>query len=177
MTSPEPLLADLQRRADLWDAHTPRTKTWVHAQASDIWVRYNAWENYHGSLLKMSHEHTPVWYPAYEALPSLQGLIAACAERVGAVDLGGIFLTRLGPGKRILRHADSGWHAETYSLKFAYQVQGDADQAFCFDGHALSALPGELYLFDNLQPHWVYNMSDKPRITLLMTAKPPQDGR
>lgn len=172
---PEPLRRELLAY-DGWDRHNARTRYPVHAQVSDIWVRYNAWENYKGDLHGMSYEHESVWYPAYSELTSLPGVIEACRLHAGAETLGGIFITRLPPGKRVLPHADDGWHARTYSYKFALQIAGNACQAFCFEGHQLSAAPGELYAFDNLQTHWVYNMSDEDRITLIITALPPKEA-
>lgn len=171
-----PLVAELAASPDLWNQHTPRTEYGVHAQADDIWVRYNDWANWQGSLALLNREHVSVWYPAYHRLPSLPGVIEAARRHAGMGALGGIFITRLGPGRRILPHVDGGWHAETYTLKVALQLRGNADQAFCFEGHQLSAEPGELYYFDNSKLHWVYNMSDEDRMTLIITGL-PEEGR
>ena len=67
-------------------------------------------------------------------------------------------------------HIDGGWHAAYYG-KFALQVKGNEDQAFHFQHAHLSALPGELYTFDNSKMHWVTNDSDEERVTLIICIR------
>lgn len=137
---------------------------------SDVWVRYNAWENYRGDLGAFNEPHRSVWYPAFHRLPSIKAALSAVLMRVGGGRLGGVLITRIRPGGRVLPHVDGGWHARYYD-KYALQLQGNAQQAFCFEGHSLSAEPGELYTFDNSRLHWVYNMSDEDRMTLIICIR------
>ena len=69
-------------------------------------------------------------------------------------------------------HTDAGWHAEYYYDKYGVQLMGNKDQGFCFDGHCVSAEPGEVYWFDNQKKHWVYNDSDEDRMTMIICVRP-----
>lgn len=112
-----------------------------------------------------------MWYPAFRRLPSLKPVLSAVLRRAEGGRLGGVLITKIPPGGRVAPHVDGGWHARYYD-KFALQLQSAPGQAFCFRGHSLSARPGELYTFDNSQEHWVYNMSDSPRMTLIVCVRP-----
>lgn len=169
-TSPEPLLAELDAQPELWNQHTPRREQYVHSRISDVWVRYNAWANYTGDLAAFNGPHASVWYPAFKTLPAIKPTLSAVLRHVGGRRLGGVLITRVPPGGRVAPHSDTGWHAEFYA-KYALQLRGNADQAFCFEGASLSAQPGELYTFDNSKTHWVYNMSDEERITLIVCIR------
>lgn len=169
-TDVEELVAELDASPDLWNQHAPRREQYAHAGISDIWVRYNDWANYRGDLAAFNEPHRSVWYPAFSRLPAIKPALSAVLRRAGGGRLGGVLITRVPPGRRVAPHIDGGWHASYYD-KYALQLKGNADQAFCFEGHALSAEPGELYTFDNSKLHWVYNMSDEDRMTLIVCLR------
>jgi hypothetical protein len=85
--------------------------------------------------------------------------------------LGGILITRIPPGGICKPHHDRGtWHASYYD-KYALQLESHPFQAFHFDEGSYSAMPGELYWFNNQEVHWVTNESPIDRITLIFCIK------
>lgn len=168
-----PLIRQLDDSPELWNKHKLRTDRYntPHNEVSDIWVRFNAWENFDGDAVKFTmHPHESSWYPCISKIPAAWSLARKVYRRVGGKKLGGILITRIPPGGEVKPHIDSGWHAEHYE-KFAIQIKGNKDQAFCFAGESLSPLPGDLYTFNNSRLHWVRNDSDEERITLIMCIR------
>lgn len=156
---------------DLWNAHTLRTEAYAHAGISDIWVRYNAWENLDRSNPAAFNEpHESVWYPAIDRVPVLRPLIFDVMRLVEGEHLGGVLITRIPPGGEVLPHVDQGWHARYYD-KVAVQIEGGHKQSFCFDDDKLVSHPGDVYTFDNSRKHWVTNESDHDRITLIICIR------
>lgn len=143
----------------------------MHSDISDIWVRYNAWENYRGDLAEFNEEHESVWYPVSYAVPELRLLVHDVLEHLPPVELGGVLITKIPPGGMVQPHSDHGWHAEYYRDKYAVQMKGNQRQAFHFEGISLSADPGQVYWFDNQQVHWVTNDSDEDRITMIICTR------
>ena len=160
---PAPLRAELAAHPELWNEHTARTvgAASPHREADDIYLRWNPNAG--------DWPHTTAWYLAADKLPAAKVIAAAVlAEHAG--ELGGVLLTRIPPGRRVYPHRDTGWHAATHS-KYAIQIASAPGQAFCFQDAGLSPEAGELYTFDNSQLHWVYNMSDEPRMTLIICIR------
>lgn len=154
-----------------WNEHTMRVDQYQSPhKVSDIWLRFNKWSNYDGDQAAFVDEHESVWYPQALRLPRC--VLAACrvAELMGARQLGGVLITKIPPSGEVAPHVDRGWHAEYYD-KAALQIQGNKDQGFHFDGCSVSALPGQIYRFDNSQTHWVTNDSDEDRITMIVCYK------
>ena len=143
----------------------------MHGEVSDIWVRYNAWENYNGDLASFNEPHVSEWYPIAREYPALIFLVNDVLGHLPPVELGGVLITKIPPGQRVMPHSDHGWHAEYYNDKFAVQIKGNAEQAFCFEEAQLSALPGWVYWFDNQRVHWVTNDSDEDRITMIICTR------
>lgn len=154
-----------------WDRHTPRKEQYVHSEMSDIWVRYNAWENYHGDLRAMSEPHESVWYPVANEIPALRLLVNDVLANLEPVELGMVLITRIPAHSEVAPHADSGWHATHYNDKYGVQLQGNSEQSFNFEGHSLSTQPGEVFWFDNSREHWVLNDSDEDRMTMIVCTR------
>lgn len=169
-----PLVRQLDAHPEAWNRHTLRTQGYAatpHKAISDIWVRFRDWAEFDGDAAKFSNtEHTSVWYPVVQELPAAWSLARRVLHRVRGSRLGGVLITRIPPGGEVLPHADQGWHAQFYE-KFAVQVKGNKDQAFCFDGCELRPEAGDLYTFDNSRVHWVKNESPTERITLIVCIK------
>lgn len=164
------VLKELRAHPELWNQHTLRTDRYntPHSEVSDIWVRFNKWENFDGDGYKFTCEpHVSSWYPCIEFLPSVEKIVLDVMELVGGAELGGVLITKIPPGGEVKPHVDSGWHAEHYE-KFAVQIIGGKDQAFCFESDELRPEDGDLYTFDNSKLHWVKNESDHDRITLII---------
>jgi len=156
---------------EFWDAYTTRTAAYGSPHnVSDIWVRYNDWRNYRKAPEKFNDEHESVWYPCITTLWHLLPIIGGVYRQVGGVQLGGVLITRILPGARVLPHRDAGWHAGYYD-KYAVQLKGNADQCFHFEDSELRPLPGDVYTFDNAQTHWVTNDSQEHRMTLIICIR------
>lgn len=167
-----PLLAQIRANPDVWNRHTLRTDAYgtPHGGVSDIWVRYNAWENFNGDVAAFNGPHASSWYPVVRQIPAIKPLVFDVMRYVEGEQLGGVLITRIPPGGCVAPHVDHGWHAGYYA-KFAVQLCGNDRQAFCFDDAQLSAKPGDLYTFDNAQRHWVTNDSDDERMTLIICIR------
>lgn len=167
-----PLVDQLAAHPELWDQHTLRTTFYgtPHAKISDIWVRYNAWENLNGDADAFVGPHKSVWYPCISAIPAAWSLARKVFRRVRGKTLGGVLITRIPPGGRVEPHIDGGWHARHYE-KFGVQVKSNAEQSFCFEDAELRPLPGDMYTFDNSKLHWVENPSAEERITMIVCVK------
>jgi hypothetical protein len=165
-----PLVEQLARHPEAWDTHRERTQAYdtPHNGVSDIWVRYNAWANADDS--QFHGEHVSSWYPVVADIPAAWSLARKVMRDVGGKRLGGVLITRVPSGGEVKPHIDRGWHAGFYE-KFAIQVKGNKDQAFCFEDAELRPEPGDLYTFDNSRLHWVRNDSDSERITLIICIR------
>ena len=162
-----PLVLTIQRNPQLWNQNTQRTQPpgSPHHGLSDIWVRYSEGDP------DPVKEHDSVWYPAYQELPQVREIIFNLMRYVEGERLGGILITKIPPGKACLPHVDTGgWHAGYYD-KYAIQLQGNAQQAFCFNGEKFSARPGDIYWFNNQEEHWVTNESQEDRMTMIVCIR------
>lgn len=154
----------------VWNRHPVRLYG-PHSKLSDVWVRYNAWENYDPAKPAAFNEpHEAVWYPVIHDIPAVIPLVFDVMRDVEGERLGGILITRIPPHEICKPHKDTGWHA-TYYEKFAIQLQSNEHQAFCFEDKELYSKPGDLYTFDNSRLHWVVNNSDEDRMTLIICIR------
>lgn len=164
-----PLVKQLADHPELWNEHTLRTDRYntPHNEVSDIWVRYNAWENYDGDPVKFTMEpHLSAWYPCITKIPSAWSLARKVMKMVGGKKLGGVLLTRIPPHGEVKAHIDSGWHASHYE-KFAVHIKGNRDQVFWVGSDDLRTVQGDVFQFDNSIMHGVKNNSDEERISLI----------
>lgn len=164
-----PVVEAIAAHPELWNQYTTRTEIYEHSQVSDIWVRYNAFENFTGDREAFNTEHDSVWYPAAEAL-GIKPFLLDFMRLVEGTRLGGVLITKIPPGGRVAPHVDRGWHTQYYE-KFAIQLMGNLKQAFHFEGESFSALPGDCYTFDNSVSHWVTNDSESDRMTLIVCVR------
>lgn len=188
----DPVVAELDTNPQLWNQYTLRTGGCapVHNAVSDIWVRYRAWvewERYQvgetvGDVTQLhrtrvaqfvGEEHESVWYPAGYQLVALRSLIFELMRHVEAERLGGVLITRIPPGGKVLPHIDRGWHAGYYE-KLAVQLKSAPGQAFCYADGRFECPAGTVYAFDNSQEHWVDNDSDVERQTLIICLRRDQ---
>ena len=156
-----------------WDKYGARKAAYVHNRMSDIWVRYNAWENYNPKrgLKPFNNPHQSVWYPIVNKVPQLKRVVNEVLSHLSPVKLGGVLITKIPPGGSVMPHVDKGWHAKYYADKYAVQLKGNEQQSFNFEGHSLSTMPGEVFWFDNSQVHWVENPSSQERMTMIICTR------
>lgn len=167
-----PLLRQLEGHPELWNVHNLRT-TYPgssHAQASDIWLRFNDMSKYGPeNLFTLMDDLECIDYPALtilECWPLLWDLMS----RVKLRDIGRIIITKLPPGGRILSHIDQGKYAEAYQ-RFHITLQNSPGSIFRCGAERLSMLPGEVWWFDTSKEHEVINASNQDRITLIVDLK------
>jgi len=163
-----PLVAQIAANPTVWNRQDVRLYG-PHSKLSDIWIRYNAWENFKDRE-SFNAPHESVWYPVAEEIPAVKDLIFDVMRLVRGERLGGVLITKIPAGEECKPHRDGGWHAAYYE-KFAVQLACAPGQAFCFEDSRLSASVGEVYTFDNSRTHWVENNSDNDRITLICCIK------
>lgn len=165
----QPMLNSLGEHPELWNQHTGRTSYGPHTQVSDIWVRYNAFENLKNDPFHFNDQHESVWYPSAEQLPARE-FCQGVMDKVGGNRLGGVLITRIPPGGCVEPHIDHGWHARYYE-KFAISLASTPEQKFCFEDESLVTEPGDLFWFDNSHLHWVTNPSQEHRMTMIICIK------
>jgi aspartyl/asparaginyl beta-hydroxylase (cupin superfamily) len=153
-----------------WNVHRQRTAMYVHGGLSDVWVRYNDFENFTGDWDAFNGPHESVWYPVIRELPAVWSLVRKLKRATGKSELGGVLVTRIPPGGEVKAHVDGGWHAGHYE-KFAVQLKSAPGQMFHFEDSQLNAAPGESYTFDNSKLHWVTNPTDAERMTLIVCLR------
>jgi hypothetical protein len=177
-----PLVAQIGEHPELWNQHNVRKVSAgsPHAEMDDIWLRYNRYERFCGDRSTFNDEHVPVWYPAARVLTAARPILFGIMAAVQGEMLCGVFITRIPPGGKILRHIDRGWHAEATD-KFYVALKSPAGSAFhCdHDGEAESIYPeiGDIHMFDNRKLHWVTNDSDHEKMTLIVAIKTEMFGR
>lgn len=166
--------AEIAAHPELWDsvnyrkvgANTP------HSRMSDIWVRYNdirpfqERDDYRG----LNDPHIPIWYPAWEMLPSLQPVVFRLMKMVRGEMIGAVLITRIPDGEGIDRHTDASWHVDYFS-KFYVSLRAAQGARFHVDGEFIEPEVGDVYRFDNKMPHWVTNESGQDRVTLIVCIR------
>lgn len=153
---------------DLWDA-IPFRKVGPHVEASDIWVRYNDIQPFlsSGNLATLNDEHDSVWFRS-AIVPLIKPIAHKIMSHVDGERLGGILLTRLPPYGKVYRHVDHGWHAEYYE-KYYVCVKDNGSQ-FQFIHDSIKPKEGEVYWFNNANPHGVQNGAQE-RMALIVCIK------
>ncbi len=164
---------ELANAPDLWDSFRYRThdQRSPHRDTQDIWVRYNHFRHYDQSNpLAFNNEHESVWWPTVHYLPGVF-VVANMMAAYYQGKLGGVFVTKIPPGKCVYPHVDFGWHAGYYNKKIGISVNADESQAFHVLNEKLITHPGDIFEFDNSVTHWVSNDSDEPRITVICAIR------
>lgn len=165
-----PLLLELQRQPELWDAHRERKDTpgTPHSRMSDIWIRHAV------SAEAFKVPHFARWYPAYERLPSVRKLIFDAMARTQASHLGGVLITRIPAGGKIDAHTDVGWHPTFYNCKLYIVLRSNPKCIFRVEDERVAMRAGECWWIDNTKEHDVRNDGDTERMTLIICMR--QDG-
>lgn len=167
-----PVALDLYRHPELWNAHTARTGgAGSFVGTDDIWIRFR------DPAELVSHESfaepfTPVFYPAWHALPHLRPLVFGLMARVDAVQLGGVLITRVPAGQQVAPHDDRGrWHPEFFQTKAYLPLATNPHCYSTCDAERVVMAIGDAWLFDNLKVHSTVNDGDTDRITLIVSMR------
>jgi hypothetical protein len=141
----------------------------VHAQMTDIWLRYGDISGMieSGDYSAIASEHDSIWL---KDLPHCKQICFDVMMLVSGERMGGVLITKLPPGGRILPHTDSGWHAEYYD-KYYIPLQNSDGAMFCFDDGNIKPDNGDVWAFNNSYKHWVENNSNEDRIAMIICIK------
>lgn len=170
-----PLLLGIARQPGLWDRHTERTapEGSPHADVSDIWLRYNDIKPYKksGDMSGFNDPHDAVFYPEWYALPQARPIVFGLMARVEATRLGGIMITKIPAGGRVLPHVDDNWHVHHYNTKLYVVLQTNPQCWNRVEDEQVVMAPGDVWYFDNTKEHEVVNEGDIDRITLIVCMR------
>jgi Aspartyl/Asparaginyl beta-hydroxylase len=164
-----PLQIALKARPDLWNQNTLRTAHagTAHAQADDIWLRFNRLEE---DGLSVVNDIICFNYPALLDLPQARALIYQLMARVEGEQLGRCVITRLKPGARILPHEDQGAPATWYE-RFHILIHSLPGAVFRAGQETVQMKTGEVWWFDNTAEHEVVNNSADDRLTMIVDIR------
>lgn len=170
----QPLIDQIEAQPELWNQNEFRNYDRVqgnpHLGVADIIVRFNDWKNWTGDRAAFNGPHESVWWQAYEKLPYIKPLVFDLMRLFYAEQLGMVLITKIPANHEVKRHVDAGWHAQHY-LKFGVQLKAAPGQKFCYDDHEVETKPGDLFAFNNSQPHWVTNPTASERWTLIICLR------
>lgn len=170
-----PLLLAIARQPHLWNRHTVRKTApgTPHSDMSDIWLRYNDEKPFKasGDYSTFNDAHDAIFYPEWYALPQVRPIVFGLMARTEAVRLGGVMITKIPPGGRILPHADDGWHAKHYNTKLYVVLQSNPQCVNRVEDERVAMAPGEVWYFDNTKEHEVVNDGQDDRITLIVCLR------
>lgn len=164
-----PLLVELDGRPDLWNTRAERRAGMSpHREASDIWVRYMDPAKLAGHDFNAPHES--IWYPVARVLPSIYEIIFQVRKNLGdSLDLGGVLITRIGPGCQVYPHDDRGtWHSEWYNEKVWVVLRGNDRCINRVEDESMVWEPGSAWQHDNLISHAVENSGETERLCLIL---------
>jgi hypothetical protein len=167
-----PLVFDIYRQPELWNAHTERTQgDSPHRAVDDIWCRFRAREEL-VSRESYAEPFVPVMYPAWHALPHLRPLVFALMTRLEAVQLGIVLITRVPAGKECAPHDDRGrWAAEFMNMKVAVPLASNPQCLNTCEDEVCRMNVGEAWCFENQVVHSTVNHGETDRITLLVSMR------
>ena len=167
------LMSKLLSNPHLWDKNPCRlSMKGPHHETQDIFLRYkdetenlraDDWSNF-------SDPHLPEWYESINHLPEARPLIFNVMHKSLAEMLGGVFIYKVQPGKRIYPHKDNGWHPE-YFDKFNVCLQSNPQAAFCYDEARMIQEPGDVHWFRNDIRHWVVNEGTTDHVVMTVCVR------
>jgi len=170
----QPLKAALEKHSYLFGQYNQRAEApgSPHAEMEDIWIRFNDVAPFleSGDFSGFSDEHDSTWYDSYYQLPEVKKIIFDVMTEVDGERLGGILITKLPPGGKIAKHVDGNWHAAYYD-KYYVPIKNINGSIFGFNDGIIDPEEGEVYWFDNSQPHWVENNTNEDRIAMIICIK------
>jgi hypothetical protein len=167
-----PLLLDLHRQPELWNQHPDRTRgDSPHRDVDDIWIRFRAYDAL-TSAASFGEPFVPEFYPAWHALAHLRPIVFGIMARCEAVQLGGVLITRVPPGKRVAPHDDRGrWHPVFFGSKVYVVLASNPGCYNTCEDETVVMSQGEAWSFDNLKTHSTVNGGETDRVTLIVSMR------
>lgn len=183
-----PLMNDIARQSDLWNASTVRTfhEQSAHRSLDDIVLRYNRFEAGDDFLETVCSQIAVENYPAFERLPLARQLVMALMGRLGGEHLGRVFISRIAPGGGIPPHTDRIEPAEAafpgrevpalYYDRYHIVLQSAPGTVFVCGDEQTYMPAGSAWWFDNTLEHSVFNGSAEDRVHLICDIHLPSRG-
>lgn len=165
-----PILHQLQIKQWLWDQVPVRTQHegTVHAQVSDILLRYQELEN--RSMDEIQADLECRAYDPWFVLPQAASLVMALMARVGGTRLGRVIITKLPPGKSVLPHTDDGLNAEYYQ-RYHVALLNSPGAVFNIGDESMVFNTGDIWWINNQEIHDVVNNSATDRIAMIVDIR------
>jgi hypothetical protein len=93
-------------------------------------------------------------------------------SRCEAVQLGGVLITRVPPGRQVAPHDDRGrWHPTFFQTKAYLPLATNPKCYSTCEDECVTMNVGECWLFDNLKTHSTVNDGETDRITLIVSMR------
>jgi hypothetical protein len=173
----------LSRHPELWNADRFRTTypNTAHAEVDDILIRFSDTSKAGKDTIVMGDGHEVVWHPAAQVLTEVKPLVMGLMALVNGYSLERVLISRVPPGKGILRHKDADGHYVNQGSIARYHivVQGlPGSQFVCGPepspterDESVFMLTGEVWSFDAHSYHHVFNGSADDRIHLMADVR------
>jgi hypothetical protein len=168
----QPYMKQIEASPELWD--NPRDFRKVpryggqlspHRDSEDIWVRHQNYEklgNYDTDAGRESIMKPAIseWYPESVKLPAAMDMAEQVCRHLGAIQMGGSYIIKIGAGKKVHPHRDWSWHS-TYYNKYMVILKTQPGVVFGWErsGNLIPEI-GDLWNFENDTMHWVNNDSN-----------------
>lgn len=167
---PQPFLDEIEQFPDVWKMDQSRQKKlMVQREAQSFPLRGLVSSKIAGR--KRRHVHESRYTARADSFPRVIKFVKEFARSVNA-DLGRIRVVNLPPGNKIYPHVDRG---EYYAIRDRYHLvlSTGPDGSLLKSGDEEKRMrAGELWWFDNNQPHDSFNDSDRNRIHLIFDLLP-----
>ncbi len=166
----EPFLREINNNTDLWLQDTSRqNKIKVQRETNTIYLR-SALKPFPPGITSSNDVHESRTTKAAEKFPQVFNWLKSFAESIDG-ELARATIVRLKPHGRVYRHIDLGSY---YQLRDRYHLvlQSPAGSLLGAGEEWIAMQEGELWWFDNKQPHEAINQSDDWRIHLIFDILP-----
>ncbi len=168
----KPYMEQLSAHPELWDGRDFRKVTRYggelspHRDSQDIWVRHQKYDDLGAYDTETGRESlfkpmVSEWYPESLKLPAAKDMAEKVCKTLSAIQMGGHYVIKLKPGKKVHPHRDFSWHS-TYYNKYLVILKAQPGVVFGWErsGHLIPET-GDLWNFENNITHWVNNDSDE----------------
>ena len=165
-----PLLAEINNKSAFWSYDTSRQKKLlVQQETNSIFLR-RATKPFPAGITNARDVHDSSPTEIAEEFPTIMNFIEEFVQKIGG-ELGRINIVRLAPKGRVYSHID---HGEYYLVRDRYHLvlQSRAGSWLKCGKEEVRMQEGELWWFDNKQPHESFNASEQWRIHLIFDVLP-----
>lgn len=106
----------------------------------------------------------------YALLPEIRPLVTLLMSHAEGERLGSVSVVKLKPGGLIDEHRDEGPYSEYYD-RFHIALVSPSESRLVIDGQRLNMRPGEAWWINHTKLHYAENLSQDPRIHLIVDIK------